>query len=83
MIYFNCSDMLNVRNEVGLANSYQPYNTNDKGIKRSRSPLNQTEYYKHGNAQPQGVYLPPSNQSINSHYLIYLINIYTLLSRIK
>lgn len=58
MIYFfNFSDKaMNVRNE---SSPYPAYGVSDKGIKRSRSPISQGDYYKHSS---QGVYLPPKDQ---------------------
>lgn len=52
------SEIVNVRNEVGL--SYPQYN-NDKGVKRPHSPVNQNDYYKHGGQQQR--YLPPKTDS--------------------
>jgi hypothetical protein len=54
------SEIVNVRNDVGLA--YQPYSSNDKGgVKRPHSPVNQADYYKHGGQTQR--YLPPKTDS--------------------
>lgn len=51
-----CSEIVNVRNDVGLA--YQPYSNDKSGVKRPHSPVNQADYYKHGGQTQR--YLPPS-----------------------
>lgn len=51
---------MNIRNDVGPA--YAPYGPNDKGVKRNRSPVPQSDYYKH-TGQSQGVYMPPKNDN--------------------
>lgn len=47
---------MNFRNE---SIPYPAYGVSDKGLKRSRSPISNAEYYKQ---QHQGVYLPPKDQ---------------------